>query len=774
MTHSDADNVNADLPTPQTGDSQQPGRMMVPSDPLQPIMRGSWQSGMSSGPEILQNNFDPVWLLHSLRRRWILATGLGVLSAIAFGALRWWLNPPEARAVAVLRVSSVTPTIAFDVDAGSEEVKFDIYRQTQLSNVKSIFVIQAALRKEGIARLPILAQQKDPVIWLQQELEVEFPFNGENMVIALSAPTPDEAEQIVDAVKLAYMEEVVIKERKEKQIRFDQLQRVAQQTTEEIRDESEKFRDLAESLGAAQSDTASVNRELAFNQLSLLRKEQDDVREMVFNAEVALELLELAGKSIDPVAAAVSERMTTDPMAQGLNAQIQQVNYRIIEAKKRFKRPDHPRIQALEDEKQQVVDELSGMRNELYRSISAEMANGGGNLELESAMKGHRLRRKLYSQRLEQLEQDQRDLEARLQELAKNNVELEERQARLDGLRTVANTMQNKLESWKIELAAPPRVQIVQHAIASPGLTSLQRYLLTGMSGMFGLCVTCFGIAYWDFRHRRLNAPDQICDGLGIRVVGALPSLAFRKTSDDSDPVLAMLLESIDSVRTTLMHASTSKETRVVMVTSASGHEGRSTVASQLAASLARAGRRTLLVDGDLRHPSMHILFDFPLEDGLCEVLRAETDVADVVRPTHAEGLWLITAGYCNSEAIQALAKDQVQPIFEKLRADYDFIIIDAAPVLHVSDPLILGQYVDGAILSVMRDQSQVPKIHQASELLRSVGIRVIGSVVNGVQDKPNDRVSRLRLPLAAAAASTETASTETAADVPGGVDTSA
>lgn len=769
MTHSDADNVSADLPTPQTGDGHQPGRMMVPTDPLQPIMRGSWQSGVSSGPEILQNNFDPVWLLHSLRRRWVLATGLGLLSAVALAALVWWLNPPQATAVAMLKVSSVQPTIAFDVDAGSEEVKFDIYRQTQMSAVKSIFVIQAALRKEGIAKLPTLADQKDQVKWLQDNLDVSFPNNGEYMAIALSTTNGGEAEQIVDAITDAYYEEVVLTERREKQVTFDRLQRVWQQTLEEIRGESEKFRDLAETLGAAQSDTASVNRELAFNQLSLLRKEQDDVREMVFNAEVALELLELAGKSIDPVAAAVSERMATDPMAQGLNAQVDQINYRIIEAKKRFKRSDHPRIQALEEEKQQVVDELNGLRSQLYRSISAEMANGGGNLEFESAMKGHRLKRKLYSQRLAQLQQDQKDLEARLQELAKNNVELEERQARLEGLREVSSTMQNKLESWRIELDADPRVQKVQSAIASHGLTSLQRYLLTGMSGMFGLFVTCFGIAFWDFRHRRLNAPDQICDGLGIRVVGALPSLAFRKKTDDADPVLAMLLESIDGVRTTLMHASTSKETRVVMVTSASGHEGRSTVASQLAASLARAGRRTLLVDGDLRHPSMHVLFDFPLEDGLCEVLRAETDVADVVRPTHAEGLWLITAGYCNTEAIQALAKDQVQPIFEKLRADYDFIVIDAAPVLHVSDPLILGQYVDGAILSVMRDQSQVPKIHQASELLRSVGIRVIGSVVNGVHDKPNDRVARLRLPLAAA-----TAPSDAEADASERADTSA
>jgi capsular exopolysaccharide synthesis family protein len=194
------------------------------------------------------------------------------------------------------------------------------------------------------------------------------------------------------------------------------------------------------------------------------------------------------------------------------------------------------------------------------------------------------------------------------------------------------------------------------------------------------------------------------------------------------------------------MHDSTSKPRQVVLVTSPAAMEGRTTVASQLAASLARAGRRTLLIDGDLRRPALHSLFDVPLEDGLCEVLRAEAEVADVVRPTHAEGLWLMTAGYCDADAVHAMATDQIQPIFEKLRADYDFVIIDGAPVLGLSDSLMMGQHCDGALLSVLRDHTSVPSIYQSSELLRDVGVRLIGSVVNGVTAKPDRRVTHLQI----------------------------
>src|SRR3954452_15428724 len=307
--------------------------------------------------------------------------------------------------------------------------------------------------------------------------------------------------------------------------------------------------------------------------------------------------------------------------------------------------------------------------------------------------------------------------------------------------------MTGQLEGLDIDLNAPEQIrQIGGGAVVTKNINTAQHYSIAILGGMAGFSLTCLGIAYMEFRHRKLNGPADMDEGLGIRVVGILPGLSSRKALDSTHPIVAQLTDSIDGVRTVLMHDSTSKRRQIVLVTSAATNEVRTTVASQLAASLARAGRRTLLVDGDLRRPALHALFDAPLEDGLCEVLRAEVDVADVIRPTHAEGLWLLTAGYCDIDAIHALATEQMQPVFDKLRAEYDFIIIDGATVLGMSDALIFGQYSDGAILSVRRDHSQMPKIHQAAELLRGVGIRIIGAVVNGVQAKAYSRVVQMRL----------------------------
>jgi capsular exopolysaccharide synthesis family protein len=326
------------------------------------------------------------------------------------------------------------------------------------------------------------------------------------------------------------------------------------------------------------------------------------------------------------------------------------------------------------------------------------------------------------------------------------SVALETSAEELKQKQQLANDMSLKLESLDIDLEVPPQIHQVQPAVPTENINAVQHYSISILGGLAGFALTCLAIAYIEFRNRRLNGPADMNEGLGIRVVGTLPSLSSRKALDPYHPIVAQLTDSIDGVRTILMHDSTAKRRQEVLVTSAATMEGRTTVASQLAASLARAGRRTLLIDGDLRSPNLHGLFDAPLEDGLCEVLRAEVDVSDVIRPTHAEGLWLLTAGYCDVDAIHALATEQMQPVFDKLRAEYDFIIIDGAPVLGMSDALIFGQYSDGAILSVRRDYSQMPKINHAAELLRGVGIRIIGAVVNGVPTKADARVVQMRL----------------------------
>src|SRR5262249_4517959 len=238
----------------------------------------------------------------------------------------------------------------------------------------------------------------------------------------------------------------------------------------------------------------------------------------------------------------------------------------------------------------------------------------------------------------------------------------------------------------------------------------------------------------------RIHSADEVVQSLGLRLVGAVPPLPqdghnhFAGGGFELDAGEHNLLESIDGIRTVLLRHASVNATRVVMVTSAISGEGKTTLAAHLATSLARAGRRTLLMDCDLRRPAAHQLFEQALQPGLSEVLLKEVLLAEAVRPTTAlEGLFLLPAGQWDREVLQALAQEGLQKVFEQLRQEFDFIVVDSSPVLATTDPLLVGQNVDGVILSLLRDVSQIPPVNAAAQRLASLGIRVLGAVVNGL-----------------------------------------
>jgi succinoglycan biosynthesis transport protein ExoP len=182
----------------------------------------------------------------------------------------------------------------------------------------------------------------------------------------------------------------------------------------------------------------------------------------------------------------------------------------------------------------------------------------------------------------------------------------------------------------------------------------------------------------------------------------------------------------------------------------APGSEQRKTgpsAAAQLAASLARAGNRTLIVDGDLRHPNTHLALELDLRVGLPELLRGEIGADEAVQPTSVDGLFAVTGGSCDYAAITALSRSETSKVIKAFRGSFDSVVIDAGPVLAFADVLLLGQLSDAAIVVTMRDVSRVPLVGKAVDRLRSVGIRVLGTVVNGVSETTPHRQYASPLP---------------------------
>ena len=276
-----------------------------------------------------------------------------------------------------------------------------------------------------------------------------------------------------------------------------------------------------------------------------------------------------------------------------------------------------------------------------------------------------------------------------------------------------------------MEAATPPLFPTLDKTIKLAGGTFL---------GLFGLVF--MGVAVVEFRARRVYKSDDVSRGLGLPLMGTVPALpAKARTAAPvvEDPTLGPAIESMDAIRTMLLHAGRAETLRVVMVGSTVSGEGKTSLACHLAASLARGGRRTLLVDADMRNPAAHQLFGLMAGPGFSELLRGEVEPAQVVQNTSLDNLSLLAAGACDRRALQALAQEGIlRTVLSELKEQYDFVIIDVSPILPVADALLIGEHADAVLLSVLRNVSRLPAVHAAQQRLAALGIRVLGAVVIG------------------------------------------
>ncbi|MGL4512561.1 MAG: polysaccharide biosynthesis tyrosine autokinase [Lacipirellulaceae bacterium] len=703
------------------------------------------------GQDVLRGGMDRSGFLHSLRRRWLLATCMGTLLGATSTGLLYWLLPETNTARAMYNVKADPMSLL-----GSREVPsardFETFKKTQLAYVKSDLVLNTALREQAINGLEMFSDVDDKVDWLTQKLDVQFPNDGELLVISMSGPFPKaDLKRVIEAVSKAYFDEVVFLDKGQRRLPLQTLRQTYAQVDSDVREKLTAYQQLARDSGTSEAyeDGIDPQTQLMMTEVQQLQHRKNDLKASLADAQMQFTIVERQVNDPSYQDRIIDEALEEDPQTLQMQQEMMYLDMQVRMLKPTLKAGSSPAIKQLEQQRDQISQEIAQRREQMRASIVGEQSNEP-NPYVKAASTEFQVQRALIQRELDESQKTIDKLQEELQQKAERNTDLITRMAEIERLRKSEEVIADRIQGLQVELDAPDRISAVGSAggaaLASTrqSLNRTVRLSISGLGGLGAALLSCLGIGYMEFRNRHLDSPEQIDEGLGIRVIGTLPALG-GKALNPRHPIVGQLNESIDSVRTALMHESTTKRRRVVLVASAVTMEGRTTVASQLAASLARAGRRTLLVDGDLRSPSLHTLFGTPLEDGICEVLRAEAELADVVRPTQAEGLWLMTAGYCDGDAVQALATDQLEPIFEHLRNYYDFVIIDGAPVLGVSDSLLFGQHCDGVILSVLRDSSNVPKIHKACEMLRSVGIRMIGAVVNGVRSKADRRVTHLQ-----------------------------
>jgi len=178
------------------------------------------------------------------------------------------------------------------------------------------------------------------------------------------------------------------------------------------------------------------------------------------------------------------------------------------------------------------------------------------------------------------------------------------------------------------------------------------------------------------------------------------------------------------------------QETKTILITSAMLDEGKSTIASFLALTAARQKKKkTLIVDCDIRRPTLHHLFAVPRENGVIEALMEGKKSRDIVKKTSEPNLDIITAGKAVPQPTGIFDSGAIHELLKEVRFYYDLILVDCAPVLPVSDPMLLAPDMDGVILVIKAGTTQREVAKRASRLLQSQNTRFLGVVLNNLSN---------------------------------------
>jgi capsular exopolysaccharide synthesis family protein len=265
------------------------------------------------------------------------------------------------------------------------------------------------------------------------------------------------------------------------------------------------------------------------------------------------------------------------------------------------------------------------------------------------------------------------------------------------------------------------------------------------LGGILGLLIGC-GLAYLAYlTDHSFRTPEEIRYRLGVPLIGHIPSFgdgADKQARVEALPLDKSLLtfyrtksreaEAYRGVRTALFFSARGGQ-RVIQVTSPDMGDGKTTLAANLAVSVAQSEKKTLLIDADLRRPRIAALFGLDNDRGLTSYLAGEANVDDLIRKSGVTGLHLLTTGPIPPNPAELLSLPRFKELLISLKTQYDFIIIDTPPLLAVTDPCAVVPHVDAVLLTLRLSKTARPHATRAREILKTLDARVIGVVVNGV-----------------------------------------
>jgi len=720
-------------------------------------------------------------LLRGLARNWWLILLLWLVLVAPGIYLIYQYVQPSYVAIGMVKVESNQPDLfgptANPFGNGSEPT----YLSTEIESMRSNPVLELALTRDdpSIANYPMLKKSKDPKNDLRSKLVLQVVPNTHWIRVAIESTAPDEARDIVNAVINAY-EEVTVSE----SVGTSTANRVTakKQLAKKIAEGFKAYKDgLEVKIKAAKDNLRKYaengNVEFAKPNISFKSDDNEQTPQPSFNAQSleqfrttkdhlmqtefqimelearlsakqteAQQQTQLAGDSPDypnnaQLRDQVAQAFKHDPEVASLIDQIKATTAELDHTKGIARRGADPAMVAA----QRHLTKLNEEYTDLWRTKSEEIrqrllvptsASGAPELDAPTEIKHKieelRLKCRKLTELINKFEVEKKHSHTDALEATFERDDLSRYYNMFDQVNRKLDTLEFSKDKAGIEIertdpAELPRVPNNNKRLRYMALLPVA--VLFGVLGLFLLL---------EVRSERVGDPDVLSSRVQSEVY-ALPPLPTTRSARKLggpmiDDQIERFIQRLDHLRFAVCGDQHGADLgRCVLVTSAVGGEGKTTLAAQLAARCGNAGISTLLIDADLRRAALCPLLDVPEGPGLSDVLEgAKTE--DVVIPVQGGTFHLLSAGTSVQDTSRILQGQNFPMLIAQLRQRYQLIFIDSPPVLPVPDALILGRWADGALLAARFEISRSPQVERARRQLDIAGIPVLGTVINGMR----------------------------------------
>jgi capsular exopolysaccharide synthesis family protein len=693
----------------------------------------------------------------ALRRHWWQALLCWLMVSAALVALAYYKVKPTYEAVSRVRVEN-TSFIVYTNQNASAPIDFTQYMETQVSNLTSPPVIKSAFKVDPkVASVPMLRGSVDPEGDIRRALLVGVVPKTNLIQISMSSQDPDEGRVVVNAVVKAYLDLAKDQYDGTNQKKIVRLREVLETWKLKVDNGRNEVKALQQSIGSADVERLKNRNFASLDRYRQLSEQLTNVEIMRIAAKAKLDQLRnekpptVRPQDDEAIAQATAEEFYRDPQVAALQVEREKAQAKLKEAERRARIPSDPARQHAEEQFNSLNDKINDLWTKLApglkRKITASPSDDSLDhtiTEAESQLAALKTQEDTLSAKLETLRIEDKASEG-------NVLQLEYKRGDLTRAEKVLDQIQDQLNQLEYDASSPvARIDLefpAERALRPNGDRRIQ--LMASAPVITGMLILGL-LTLLELRGARVADPEELSSRMNLQVIGVVPPLPQIRTlaptsGNEAAPTpdlraqrqLDEFVQSLDHLRVALCARRDpwGRDRHCVLITSACGSEGKTTLAAQLAERCVNAGLMTLLIDADLRNPTLSRMLDAPDNPGLINVLRGEVTAEDVVMVIgDAGGFHLLPAGTPRMDPSRLLASDRLGKLLTQARESFDMIIVDAPPVLPVPDALTIGRWTDGAVLAVRYDTSRFPLVERAYRRLGHVGVPVIGAVVNGVR----------------------------------------